>query len=163
VVVAKLNPVVPTTNVAAPPAAPIALPVIVPVSAPKPAPPPEKPAIAEVQPSPSPAPTIATAPGPAAVSPPTPAKIAPANPVVAPAPPPAPALPQRNPQVENLIDGLHVTAIKPSATDPRAMWDDRVFKLGDVIDRASGLRLTKISASQLTFTDANGIEYDKKL
>jgi hypothetical protein len=106
--------------------------------------------------SPAPAPAPVT---PIAVSPtPSPAPAAPA--VVTP-----PAPPRPDPRLDALVAALRVTGVKAAAGDPepRALMDNRVFKPGDLLDRASGLRLTKITPSTLTFTDANGFDYEKRL
>ncbi len=77
--------------------------------------------------------------------------------------PPAP--PRPDPRLDTLVAALRVTGVKAAAGDPepRVLIDSRVFKPGDLLDRASGLRLTTITPRALTFTDANGFEYEKKL
>lgn len=40
--------------------------------------------------------------------------------------------------------------------------NDRVYKLNDTVERSLGLKLTKIAANLLTFTDANGVTYEKE-
>ena len=39
--------------------------------------------------------------------------------------------------------------------------NDRVFRLNDIVDRATQLRLLRIDGSTLTFIDASGFEYQK--
>jgi hypothetical protein len=41
--------------------------------------------------------------------------------------------------------------------------NDRVYRLNDFVDRALGVRLTKVTRESLTFTDANGVTYVKDL
>jgi hypothetical protein len=147
--------------------------------APAPAPPPATipapinaaPPIAVAPPPPSP--TVAPAPVAVPTSPaPAPTPVAPV--AVSPTPPPAPAVPavvtppappRPDHRLDTLVTALRVTGVKAAAGDPepRALIDNRVFKLGDILDRPAGLRLTKITPATLTFTDANGFDYEKKL
>ena len=60
-----------------------------------------------------------------------------------------------------LIDTFRITGIRASATDPKVLMNDRLFRLNDIVDRATGLRITRIEPSSLTFVDANGATYTK--
>jgi hypothetical protein len=159
--VAKATPTVaPTTDTNSPV---IVAPVI--------APPPQK--AAPPEPPPSVPPTQAQAPkaDPAPATPPgkspTPepatapatktAATAPAQP--APAPPAPTALPDE--RVHAFLDGLHVAAVSIRGNESRVMIGERVFRLNDIVERSLGLRLTKVDANQLTFTDGNGVAYTK--
>jgi hypothetical protein len=43
------------------------------------------------------------------------------------------------------------------------MINERVFRVNDIVDRGLSVRLTKVEANQLTFTDVNGFAYVKNL
>lgn len=90
--------------------------------------------------------------------PPAPAAAAP---LPAPEPEPPPAPPEPNPHVYVFLDRVRVTGVRVSATDPKVLMNDRVFRLDDVVDRSLGVRITGISAETLTFTDAAGYVYTK--
>ena len=127
------------------------------VVVPRPAPPPpvvvQLPVITPKPPAPAPAVTTDPAP---TVSNPTPV-------VVQPAPlKPAPLLePVANPRVHEFLETLRISGIRVSDTDPKVIMNDRVFRLNDLVDRATQLRLTKVEPSTLTFVDATGFEYRK--
>jgi hypothetical protein len=61
--------------------------------------------------------------------------------------------------VTALLDSLHVTAILPSASAPKVLMNGQVYRINDLVDRATGLRITNITSSSLTFKDATGFEY----
>ena len=132
---------------APPPAAPAPVVSLPPISSHGPAPGPAGVVTLPTSPAPTPPAT-----GPAAVTVPG----AEASPVPSPPVPPKP-----NPQIYALLDALHVTGIRTSDTDPKVLMNDRVFKLNDVVDRPTGLRITRITADRLTFTDSAGFEYVK--
>ena len=43
----------------------------------------------------------------------------------------------------------------------RALMNDRVYRVNEIVERNFGLRLTKVEANSLTFTDASGVVYVK--
>jgi len=92
----------------------------------------------------------------------------PATPVVeTPEPESEPAVtPIKKPTViarlQTLIEEFKITGIRASETDPKVIMNDRVVRLNDVVDRFSGLRLTRIEAHRLIFTDSHGTEYIKE-
>lgn len=59
------------------------------------------------------------------------------------------------------LEKLRVSGIRASDTDPKVIMNDRVYRLNDIVDRTTQLRLTRIEASTLTFVDASGFEYRK--
>jgi hypothetical protein len=75
--------------------------------------------------------------------------------------PAKPTGPVANPQVYEFLDALRITGIRVSDTDPKVIMNDRVFRLNDLVDRATGLRLTVVEPSTLTFVDRTGYEYRK--
>jgi hypothetical protein len=101
-------------------------------------------------PTPAPAPVVAT------VTPP------PAQPVqVQPTKPATP--PKFEPRAINHIEALRVTGIRVS-TDPRdskVLMNDRVYRLGSLIDAEMGIRLVGITAAALTFEDDRGARYTR--
>jgi hypothetical protein len=104
--------------------------------------------VAEVPPPPAPLPPVTAAPP----------KIPPVK-VVVPVAPPPPATPAPDPRVNAFLDALRVTAILPSLTAPKVLMNGEVYKLNDLVDRPTGLRITKITSDNLTFKDAAGFEY----
>ncbi|MFA6962060.1 MAG: hypothetical protein WC205_14995 [Opitutaceae bacterium] len=117
-------------------------------------------------------PTVDTTPEPPVVSvklPPivTPSPTPPVEvaPVIPPTPTPPPVtevkVPVANPKVYEFLEALRVSGIRVSATDPKVIMNDRVFRLNDVVDKPTHLRLTRVDASSLTFTDDKGFEYQK--
>jgi hypothetical protein len=72
-----------------------------------------------------------------------------------------PVGPVANPRVYEFLDALRITGIRVSDTDPKVIMNDRVFRLNDLVDRATGLRLTVVAPSTLTFVDQTGYEYRK--
>jgi hypothetical protein len=61
--------------------------------------------------------------------------------------------------VNAFLDTLRVTAILPSPTAPKVLMNGEVYKLNDLVDRATGLRIIKITSALLTFRDSAGFEY----
>ncbi len=132
-----------------------------------PAPPPTPPVVA-VQPV-APPPPVAVVPEPE--TPPAPVEVAitlpplplPVAPIPTPPEPPpaAPLVPTPNPKVHEFLEVLRITGIRTSDTDPKVIMNDRVFRLNDIVDRGTQLRLLKIDSSYLLFVDANGFEYRK--
>ncbi|MBC8041712.1 MAG: hypothetical protein H7Y06_14305 [Opitutaceae bacterium] len=110
--------------------------------------------------------TPTPAPTPAPVPAPTPAPVVTAPPVPKPAPvvvPPAPREPVANPAVYEFLEKLRVSGVRASATDPKVIMNDRVFRLNDIVDKTLQLRLIRVDNSALIFSDASGFEYRKSL
>jgi len=100
-------------------------------------------------------------PAPAPVSPPVtaPIKPKPVPAVAESAPVAAPA--GQDIRILTLVDSLRVAGIRSSGHESKVLMNDRVYRVNDLVDYALGLRLTKVSADGLTFTDANGTTYVK--
>ena len=129
--------------------------------------------------SPAASPIIAA---PAPVSPPPPAAVPPTivislpsvaaaksesvSPAVAPvkadAPPPAPAAEKFDPRLQTMVDGWHINLVRVAGPDSRLFMNGTSYRIGDTIDRASGLKLTEVSTTTLTFTDSAGSTYSKR-
>jgi len=94
-----------------------------------------------------------------------PAVAAPTTPAVAtapaapPAPPPDPRVLQK--QLADLVEGFRVTGIRAAGNDGRVLMNDRVFRVGDIVDRKHGVTLTGVTANSLTFADSNGQTYTR--
>jgi len=110
----------------------------------------------ENQPAPpTPPPVLAVPVAPVLVAPSAP----PASVIVNPVAPPIASTPMADPRVNAFLDALHVTAILPSATSPKVIMNGQIYRLNDVVDRPTGLRITKITGNSLAFRDAAGFEY----
>ncbi|MFZ9683686.1 MAG: hypothetical protein ACO3DQ_10905 [Cephaloticoccus sp.] len=59
------------------------------------------------------------------------------------------------------IDELQVMGVRSSGSDSKVLMRDRVYRVNDIVDRALGLRLIKVTPEALVFEDANGITYTK--
>jgi hypothetical protein len=73
---------------------------------------------------------------------------------------PAPAL-KLEPRAMNYIEGLRVAGIRASATDSKVLMNDRVYRVGDVVEHEMGLKLVGITSSSLTFEDERGGRYTR--
>ena len=68
-----------------------------------------------------------------------------------------------DPRIHTFVDGIKVNAIRPATNpaDSRVLMNDRPYRVNDIVERTLGLRLTKVEADSLTFTDGNGMVYVK--
>ncbi|HEY9250356.1 MAG TPA: hypothetical protein VIO38_14550, partial [Rariglobus sp.] len=105
-------------------------------------------------------PPVTAVPPPATTSAPAPVPALPPAPAVHPVPV-KPVAPTANPRVYEFLETLHVAGIRVSDTDPKVIMNDRVFRLNDLVDRATQLRLLRVDSSSLIFIDAGGFEYRK--
>jgi hypothetical protein len=94
---------------------------------------------------------------PPAVAPTPPPPPPPARPT---APPPPPAV-VANPIIIDFVDALRISVVRLTPADPRVVLNGQVFRINDLVDRGLKLRLIKIEAALLVFSDANGFEYPK--
>lgn len=97
-----------------------------------------------------------------------PATPAPAVTASAPEPGPPPPAETRNPEPGRLdsraiqfIDGIKVAGIRAAGTDSKVLMNDRVYRIGDVVEYDLGLRLVGITAGSLTFEDARGARHTR--
>jgi hypothetical protein len=100
-------------------------------------------------------------PTPAAVELPTTplAQPAPTAPTVEPAAVPAPALP--DPRIQTFVDAIRVAGIRSSGAESKVLMNDRVYRVGDTVDMALGIKLEAVAPDSLTFVDAHGASYKK--
>lgn len=128
---------------------------------------PASPALATTAPVVPPAsPTTASEPA-AALTPP----LTPASPVATASPPPSPdqapapavtfSIPKPDERIIAFLDRSHVAGIRSSGADSKALMNDRVYRVNDIVDRTLGLKLVKVAPDTLTFEDANGLTYTK--
>jgi hypothetical protein len=135
---------------AVPTAAPTALPTALPTAVPTPVP--------------TAAPTAAPTPVPTAL--PTPALAA--APTIS-LQPPGPAAPvgatpadqAHNDLVQGLVDSLHVSGVLSAGAWSKALVNGHVYRINDVLDRNTGLKLVKAEPDRLTFVDSAGVTYVK--
>jgi len=66
-----------------------------------------------------------------------------------------------NPQALAVVDTFKVSGIRASASDPKVLLNDRVFRLNDIVERTYGLKLTEVHADRLLFVDDAGATYTK--
>lgn len=93
-------------------------------------------------------------------TPPPVTPIAPANTAVTPVTPPEPAPVIRlGTRIQSFVDRLRVTSIRISDTGNKAILNDRLFRVNDLVEPTLGLRLTDIQPNVLTFTDETGATY----
>ena len=75
---------------------------------------------------------------------------------------PKPALPGKlEPRAINYLESLHVAGIRASTTDAKVLMNDRVYRVGSIVEREMGLKLTGITANSLTFEDEHGASYTR--
>jgi len=86
-----------------------------------------------------------TEPVPAQPAAPTPQVSEPAKPVL-----------KLEPRAMTFIDNLKVAGIRASATDSKVLMNDRVYRVGDMVEREMGLKLVGITSNSLTFEDERG-------
>ena len=59
------------------------------------------------------------------------------------------------------LERSRVTGVRLSTTDPKVLFNDRVYRLNDVVDRDLQLRVVSIADRELRFQDAQGYVYTK--
>jgi hypothetical protein len=108
-------------------------------------PPNAAPGYTATNPAPLPATTAAT---------PTPAPASQASPPAAPST--SPALEER---IHAFLEGLKIAGARAAGPDSRVLMNDKFYRLNEIVDRNLQLRLIKVEANSLTFSDANGLTY----
>jgi hypothetical protein len=74
--------------------------------------------------------------------------------------PPKPAL-KLEPRALTFIDNIKVAGIRASATDSKVLMNDRVYRIGDMVEHEMGLKLVGITSNSLTFEDEKGGRYTR--
>ena len=76
--------------------------------------------------------------------------------------PVAVAAPQKlEPRAMTFIDNIKVAGIRASATDSKVLMNDRVYRVGDIVEHEMALKLTGITSNSLTFEDERGGRYTR--
>ncbi len=118
-------------------------------------------------PQPVPAPTPSPLPvAPPATTPPTAPVAKTSMPEAPPAAAPAPlqiTLQLEDPRVLAFLDAAKINGIRAAADDAKLLMNNKVFRVGGVVDRELGLKLVQILPTELVFEDARGIQYHKIL
>jgi hypothetical protein len=78
--------------------------------------------------------------------------------------PAQPALPlaKLEPKAITYIENLHIAGIRASATDSKVLMNDRVYRVGDIVEHEMNLKLIGITANSLTFEDERGGRYTRQ-
>jgi hypothetical protein len=64
-------------------------------------------------------------------------------------------------RVAAFVDAVRVMGIRSSGAESRVLMNERVYRVNDIVDRTLGIRLVKVAADSLTFSDPNGVTYVK--
>jgi hypothetical protein len=81
-----------------------------------------------------------------------------AKPSTAAALPPAAKL---EPRAIQFIENIKVAGIMARASDAKVLMNDRVYRVGSLVDAELGLKLVEITANSLTFEDDRGGRYTR--
>jgi len=63
--------------------------------------------------------------------------------------------------IQAIVDGLRVSGIRADGKDSKVLLNERVYRVNDFVDRANGLRLSKVTNEDLTFSTPDGTIYVK--
>lgn len=95
----------------------------------------------------------------------TPQPVAATTPAAPVSPKPEPVRPagptKLEPKAIIFIESLRVVGIRASATDSKVLMNDRVYRIGNVIEHEMGIKLTGITTNSLTFEDERGGRYTR--
>lgn len=85
-----------------------------------------------------------------------------ATPVTAKPEPVKPAVPGKlDSKAIQFIESLKVVGIRASTTDSKVLMNDRVYRIGNIVEHEMGIKLTGITANSLTFEDERGGSYTR--
>jgi hypothetical protein len=90
----------------------------------------------------------------------TPKPVDPAPIQLAPAPP-KPVTAKLDPRAINFINSIRVAGIRASANDSKVLMNDRVYRVGNIVEAEMGLKLAGITPNSLTFEDENGAQFTR--
>ncbi len=65
------------------------------------------------------------------------------------------------PRAITFIEAIRVTGIRASGSDRKVLMNDRVYRLGDLVEPEMGLTLVGIATNALTFQDERGAKYTR--
>lgn len=70
--------------------------------------------------------------------------------------------PEPSEQMVKAIESFRVMGIRAAGgSDAKVLMNDRVYRIGDLVDRSLGIRLTGATTNALTFQDATGASYTR--
>jgi hypothetical protein len=72
-----------------------------------------------------------------------------------------PADQAHNDLVQGLVDRLQVSGVRAAGLGSKALVDGHVYRVNDVLDRTTGLKLIGVDEDHLTFVDSKGVKYVK--
>lgn len=76
---------------------------------------------------------------------------------------PVPALPPiPSEHMVRTIEALQVSGIRALGADSKVLLNGRVYRIGDLVDRDSGLRLIEVTGESLTFRDQTAAVYTRR-
>ena len=90
-----------------------------------------------------------------------PATQAPASAATAPAPEPGRPAPKLEPRAIQFIENIKVAGIMARPTDSKVLMNDRVYRIGSLVEAEMGLTLVGITPNSLTFEDGHGGRYTR--
>ena len=64
-------------------------------------------------------------------------------------------------RVHAYLDAVRVTGVRASGPSSRVLLNEKVYRINDTVERSLSLKLTAVETDFLTFTDANGVEYQR--
>ncbi len=73
----------------------------------------------------------------------------------------APAPGKLEPRAITYIESIRVAGIRASGSDRKVLMNDRVYRLGDLVEPEMGLTLVGIAFNALTFQDERGAKYTR--
>jgi hypothetical protein len=74
---------------------------------------------------------------------------------------PAAERPKLEPRAIQFIENIKVAGIRASATDAKVLMNDRVYRIGSIVEAELGLKLVEINTNSLTFEDDRGGRYTR--
>jgi hypothetical protein len=86
-------------------------------------------------------------------------EVVPSLSVPQPAPAPMPEAKPSTPDIAAIMATYRVTGIRASGNDSKVLMNDRVYRVGDVVDRTLGLKLVEVANDHLVFVDPQGTRH----
>jgi hypothetical protein len=72
------------------------------------------------------------------------------------------AAPQKlEPRAIQFIENIKVAGIMARPTDSKVLMNDRVYRIGSIVEAEMGLKLVEITTGALTFEDERGGRYTR--
>lgn len=64
-----------------------------------------------------------------------------------------------HPEYQQIVDKFRIIGIRAAKGEGKVLMNDRVYRLNDLVDASSGLRLVEVSNERLVFEDPQGRRY----